>query len=81
MDCSKSKSTLNKDVTQFVQWMKSEMRSKATQKSEVYNFDFLSDAPLKKTCKRLSWVATTHEFSPEGSALHNTLPEFGILNS
>lgn len=78
MDCSRSKSTLKKDVAHFVQWMKSELQNKATWKSEVYNFNFQLDVSQKKTCKRLSWVIASHN---EDSLLHNTLPKIELLNS
>ena len=80
MEYTKSKSH-KRDVTEFVEWMKSELRSKASQKSDVYNFDFQSDAPRKKSCKRLSWVTSNHESPNEGNSLQNSLSEMRILNS
>ena len=78
MECTNIKSAQKKDVTYFVHWMKSEMQKKAVLKSEVYNYDFISEVPRKQACKRLLWVP--HDISSEDSSLYNTIPEMGILN-
>jgi hypothetical protein len=80
MEYTKSKSH-KRDVTEFVEWMKSELRSKASQKSEVYSFDFLSDSSPERSCKRLSWVKLTRELPTDDSSIQNPLPQMRVLNS
>ena len=80
MEYTNSKSH-NRDVTDFVEWMKSELRRKASQKSELYNFDFLSDSTPKRSCKRLSWGNLTHQLPTDDSSTQNPFPGMKVLNS